>query len=508
MNLNKIFTHKKLISLFLGLAAAAALPPFYAFPILFISFSGLLLLVNSSSTPKQAFKYGYSFGFGFFAVNLSWIGNALLIDATTFGWLYPIVIIASGAFFGLFIAFPAWLCFYFRNLYSRYLAFAGLIVIFEWIRSFIFTGFPWNLIGSVLAFSQVAIQPAALIGTYGLSLLVVLITASPALFIHYQNRVSFFVSLLITISLSAFIIIFGTLRLHIYEDDTPSSTQIRIVQPSIPQDMKWSKNSLENNFKAYLELSQKPGLESIDFVIWGETATPYPLDIDDPHRLQLTQAISPHGFLITGLVRYEFDAYGHYQPLNSLFVLNHEANIENFYDKSHLVPFGEYIPLRQYLPQWIRPVANAIGNFKSGHGPKKIKVGNHPTFGGLICYEIIFPNQIINTKDRPEWLINLTNDGWYGNSQGPYQHLVTTRLRAVEEGLSIARSANTGISALISPFGKILGEIPLNKKDILDIYLPKNLNIYTTYSKFGNILPLGLAFANIILAFYLTSRKL
>lgn len=506
--LNKISHYKKTLCFALGALAASALPPFYLFPVLFICFSALLLIINQSASWKQAFKYAYIFGFAFFAASLSWIGNALLIDARTFGWLYPIVILACGGFFGLFYAFPAALSFYFKNIYARYLSFAAFFVLFEWIRSFIFTGFPWNLLGSVLAFSTLTMQPASLIGTYGLSYLVLMVTSAPALYFACRTRRSLVLGIVLPLFFIAFIIAFGSYKLSAYQDTSSSPVTIRLVQPNIPQTMKWDKASLQQNFNEYINLSASKSLDNIDFVIWGETASPYPLDLDDTHRRQLQAAIPPQGYLITGLVRYENDYYGNYQALNSMLVINSDSLIEDYYDKSHLVPFGEYIPLRSYLPNWIRPVANAIGTFKPGTGPKIINIADYPSFGGLICYEVIFPRQIINPQHRPDWIVNLTNDGWYGDSQGPYQHLVSTQLRAVEEGISIVRSANTGISALINPLGEVLGQIPLNRKGILDVKLPHELNFSTAYSKYGNILPLILVFVNIVLAFYLSSRSL
>lgn len=503
--LNKFLEYKKLLAFILGLASVEALPPFYIFPILFFTFSTLLLFINSTNSKKSAFAIGYWFGFGYFSGNMSWIGNALLIDATNFGWLYPISFFSAGAFFGLFVAFPALLSYCFKNLYSRYLAFAAAWVFFEWIRSFIFTGFPWNLLGSVLAFNDEALQLASIIGTYGLSLLVVMLVSAPSLFIFYHNRHSIMITTTLLISLSCLIFGFGTYRLH-HRQQEESSTIVRIVQPAIPQAMKWDKDELDNNFKQYIKLSQSDGLEKVNFVIWGETATPYPLDYEPKALQEITAAIPHNGYLITGLVRYEFQD-GDFAPLNSMFIIDKQGRIRNHYDKSHLVPFGEYIPLRRYLPDWIRPVTNTIADFIPGQGPKVITVDEQPGFGTLICYEIIFPSQVVDKNKRPQWLVNLTNDGWYGLSQGPYQHLVTTRLRAVEEGLPIIRSANTGISAAISPYGQIISSITLNEKAFIDVALPQPINNSTIYGHYGNVIPLILCLLNVILAFIIC-RKL
>ena len=190
-----INTHSKTAAVILGAASVLALPPYFIFPVLFITFSSLLLLLQTAAGYKKAFALGYWFGFGFYACGLAWIGNALLVDAQAFGWLYPIAFLASGAFFGLFSAVPAWLSFYFKNIYAKYLSFAALWVILEWIRSFILTGFPWNLLGTTLAFTPSAIQSASVFGTYGLSLLVIMLTAAPALAIYRRNRQSLITAL-------------------------------------------------------------------------------------------------------------------------------------------------------------------------------------------------------------------------------------------------------------------------------------------------------------------------
>lgn len=505
--LNKLLQYPKTLAFFGGSLAVTALPPYYFFPILFLSLSGLLLLVIKASTHRQAFNIGYAFGFGFFAFGLSWIGNALLIDAETFGCLYPVVFLACGAFFGLFIALPCWLSSYCKNVYCTYVSLCSWWVIFEWLRSFILTGFPWNLLGSSLAFNLELIQLAAIGGTYLLSYLCLIICMAPALAISGHNCQSRLIAFGIILGSSVFLYGYGLIHLQ-SRSNAVSDIVVRLVQPSIPQNMKWDSESLENNFQQYINLSQQPGLDKVDFVIWGETASPFPLDLDNAHRQQIKAAIPHKGYLVTGLVRYEFDSYGNYQPLNSMFVLNDQAEIEDYYDKFHLVPFGEYIPLRQYLPSWIRPITKVIGNFKSGIGPKKINIANYPAFGSLICYEVIFPHKIINKQNRPDWIINLTNDGWYGDSSGPHQHLVTTRLRAVEEGITIVRAANSGISAVVSPFGEAINSLPLNIKSTIDVKLPMQLQLVTPYSIAGNILILFWCFFNIILAIYFSSRNL
>lgn len=484
-----------------GMAAVGVLPPHNMFWLGFIAFPALILLINSAKTKKNAFAVGYWFGFGYFACNMAWIGNALLIDAARFGWLYPLTLAAAGGFFGLFVAFPALLSRFFNGLPARYLSFSAFWVLFEWVRSFIFTGFPWNLLGSALSFSGTMLQTASLIGTYGLSLLVLMAFTAPALYICAPSKKTGAVSLCIIFLLAAFVYGYGTIRLK-QADETSSGIIVRIVQPAIPQEMKWNAQKLEENLAEYIKLSQSRGLEKTKIVVWGETATPFPLDFEPQYLEQIAKAVPANGYLITGLVRYQYHN-GEFRPLNSMFAIDGEGKIAASYDKSHLVPFGEYIPLRSILPQWIRPVTNAVADFIPGNGPNVTKLPDIPGFGTLICYEIIFPHQVINPKNRPDWLINLTNDGWYGDSQGPYQHLVTTKLRAIEEGRTIVRAANTGISAVISPYGKIISSLGLNQKGWLDANLPQQLFLPTIYGRFGNIIPLILCLLNIGFAFFI-----
>ena len=192
----------------------------------------------------------------------------------------------------------------------------------------------------------------------------------------------------------------------------------------------------------------------------------------------------PRGYLITGLVRHD-DESNDYQPYNSMYVIDDNGNTVAYYDKHHLVPFGEYVPLRKYLPEWVRPVANVVAEFGVGEPYKNIALPDYPPFGALICYEIIFPDAVVNRNNPPQWLVVLTNDGWYGKSFGPYQHLVAAQMRAVEEGITVVRSANSGISAVINPVGKIKAQIPLYAKQTLDVKLPLITKVPTVYAQIG-----------------------
>ncbi len=500
-----IAKHKKLTAFTLGIISTYALPPYFVFPVLLVCLSLLVYLEFNSKSYKQSFLLGYFFGIGFYGSSFSWIGNALLVEKETFGLLYPLVPIVSGLFFGLFTAFPTLLIRTNKDITSKVFCFASWFVIFEWIRSFLFTGFPWNLIGTSLSFSPFLSQGASILGTYGLSFILVLFSCCPAILLANANKKYKKLALITMSAITLFVITTGLICFKNYKKMPFSDTTIRMVQPSIPQTTKWNKESLEKHFDTYLNMSQTNPNQKADVIIWGETASPFPLDLDKIHLQKIQNILTPNSVLVTGSIRYEINADYTYNPANSIIVVGKDG-VKDWYNKSHLVPFGEYIPFRKHLPSWIRTITQPIGNFQAGEGPKTMQINNIPPFGGLVCYEIIFPHKIINKANKPEWIINVSNDGWYGNSAGPYQHLAAAKMRAIEEGVTIARVANNGISALIAPSGQILGKIEYNKIGSLDLSLPVKTSFYTPYSQYGNFPILILCIITIV--FFSLRKKL
>ena len=479
----------------LGALSALAFPPIYAFPLFILSLCLALKITDNVKNIKQASLLGYCFGILYFVVGFYWICNALLVEFSTFGWLYPIGLIAIGGFFGLFMIPPflIWYVLRKKSNWVKIFSFASVWVLLEILRSFLLTGFPWNLLGTIFAFHEIFIQTASIWGTYGLSFIALIITGCVYAFFN-DNKKS---AMIVLCAILLFIIMFGLVRVNKYEIDN-SNVKIRLVQPSIPQSMKWERNELENNFKQYIDLSAEDGIDTIDFVVWGETALPFDVEYNLKYREMIKRAIPKNGYLITGLVRFDISD-GMYKPYNSMYVLDKNVDIKAFYDKNHLVPFGEYLPLRKYLPDWIQPIASNVSDFAQGKKYKNITIENYPDFAALICYEIIFPDEVINRNNKPDWLVVLTNDGWYGSSSGPYQHLVATQMRAVEEGITIVRSANSGISAIISPTGKIVNQIMLNQKGYIDVYLPKNTAVKTIYNTAGKNIVLIIIFVLMLL---------
>ena len=268
--------------------------------------------------------------------------------------------------------------------------------------------------------------------------------------------------------------------------------KFRLVQPAIEQKDKWNADSRYDSFLENIRLSKQDGFEKINYVIWSESAVPYVLNPKTSYGFlnSIASATSENGFVITGALRAKFkndeDVDKKLDKIwNTIFVIDNQAKIVNSYDKNHLVPFGEYIPFADLFP-FISKITDGGVNFSSGNGIKTIKLGrNNPSFSPLICYEAIFPNNIIDKKRPPQFLLNLTNDAWFGSSSGPYQHFDMVRMRSIEYGLPIIRVANSGISGLINPVGQVVASIPLNEKGIIDVELMENLPA-TIFMKMGN----------------------
>lgn len=479
---------------------SAALPPFYHLWAVFAAFSGAVYLCNRAETFKRLAAIGYCFGFGYFACGFYWIGNALLIDVARTGWLYPLVLFLNGAFFGLFTIIPFMTMKFGKNIYAKIIFLAATwCLCSEWLRGFLLTGFPWNPISSVLSFSPAMLQTLSWWGTYGLSLIVVMAAALPAVWLVRPTRKTF-ASVLFSVVIFVVLWGYGAFVLKYPRISSLGETvTVRLVQPSIPQSMKWNENTAEDNFQQYISLSMAEDNHAVDFVVWGETASPFDLMYDRSHNEAARMAVPENGYLISGFIRREFGS-GYYVPYNSMVVMAKDGEIAGIYDKSHLVPFGEYIPLREYLPDWVQPVANTVAEFGRGEARQTVYVDGYPEFAPLICYEVIFSDEVVRKGNKPKWMVVLTNDGWYGISAGPYQHLVAAQMRAVEEGIAVVRSANSGISAVITPYGEITAQIGLAQKGFVDAVVRLDLAYKTLFGRFGNIIPVTMSLLMLLLS--------
>lgn len=491
----------------LGCLLAAALPPFYYFGAAFLAFSGLVWLCCQVTGKTALAATGYWFGFGFFAAGFYWIGNALLVDAEQTGWLYPFVLFLNGAFFGIFTIVPIYITRYGKTVVAKLLLLAaGWGLCAEWLRGVFLTGFPWNPVSSILAFHPAMLQTLSWWGTYGLSVVAVALFSLPAVaLVHPQKKQMWAVGVAALFP----VLLWGYGEFVLPpKGEIPSGQQIkiRLVQPSIPQELKWNRTVMEENFRKYIDLSRQEGLNNADFVVWGETASAFDLTFDKAHRIAASSAVPATGYLISGSLRYEING-NDYTPYNSMLVIDSAGNVVDVYNKSHLVPFGEYIPLRKYLPAWVRPVANTIAEFGKGRQYQTITLDGYPEFAPLICYEVIFPGQVVRKENKPKWMVVVTNDGWYGLSSGPEQHLVAAQMRAVEEGISVVRSANSGISAIISPYGQITARIGLNKTGVADGVVYADQARQTLFGRFGNRLLLLLCGFFLLCAVLINRRQ-
>jgi apolipoprotein N-acyltransferase len=477
-----------LCAMLAGMVTAAALPPVNAVPVLLVTIPVLLMLIAASPRPIVAGRRGFFFGFGLNLLGLYWITEAILFEADEFWWLVPLAVPGLSAAVAMFIAIPSAIARLARPGWPAALALAGSWEAADLVRQFFATGFPWNLLGSVWEIpgyvGDTMIQLASLIGVHGLTLLTLLVAATPLL-----GRGWRIAGLLLLAGWCGF----GVVRLD-QPAPPPAGVKVLMIQGNVAQGQKWDRALMVAIFRHYLDLTRQAvasvhGQSAV--VVWPETASPALLQTDAPARRMIAEAAGGNQSLI-GSVRFD----EHDRPRNSLFALGSDGTIEGIYDKWHLVPFGEYQPT--WLPAALQFIPG--DGFASGPGPRTLHVPGLPAVGALICYEAIFPAQVIDSGDRPAWMVNVTNDAWFGNSTGPRQHLAAVRMRSVEEGLPVMRAANTGISAAFDAYGHEMIHLGMQKTGYLSVDLPGALQP-TLFSRFGLLLPAGLCAVVLVAAF-------
>jgi apolipoprotein N-acyltransferase len=493
---------RALVAVSAGALSVLALPPLDAWPVLFVTFPILVWLVDGAAggrlggVPGAAIA-GWWFGFGYFLAGLYWVGYAFLVDAKTFGWLLPFAVVALPAGMACYTAFGLALA---RMLWTRgptrVLALAVALTVAEWLRGHLFGGFPWNLYGYALTGSLMLAQGAALVGIWGLTFAAVAVFASPATLIddRADTRRPWLPLAVAAVFLAA-LAGYGAWRLARTPTAFIDDVRLRIMQPNLQQDEKFNYAAKQSVMTRYLELSdratgpQSSGVRDVTHLIWPESAFPFLLT-REPDALAQIAALLPQGaVLITGAVRApELPPGREFKRVyNSIYVIDHDGSILSIYDKIHLVPFGEYLPFQDFLESLgLMQLTKIPGGFIAGEQRRRpIEVPRAPRMAPFICYEIIFPNEVVPGMDRPGWLINLTNDGWFGISNGPYQHLQQARLRSIEQGLPLVRAANTGVSAVIDPVGRVIKSLPLATQGVIDASLPRRIGP-TLYARIGD----------------------
>jgi apolipoprotein N-acyltransferase len=490
--MKKIFSYNisTLFLLFvLGSLTAFSFAPYKQIWTIFVAFPCLFYFLSIAHTKKKAFLYGWIFGFGQFVFGLHWISNAFMNQSVGLVWLVPIGIIGFPFVLAFFTGFMGLTYQYFFQKYLKQIdlraifCFACVWYFFEYLRSTILTGFPWNLMGYAFWPFESILQTTYVYGIFGLSFLTVLWASLPYFLVKAKThfvRIGVFLFLCVTIGGAYF---YGEKRLErnpIESLDYHPNVMLRLVQGNIDQDFKWAPKLAYEHLQIHKDLSKSANWENITHIIWPESAVPFTLNQDQHCRDALCDIIPSKGNLIVGGGRYDKDQFSdQFLRWNSIYVLNAMGGIEGFYDKQHLVPFGEYTPLKGILP--IDKLVGGGLDFSPGHTSKVLTLKNLPPFRPLVCYEVIFQHEVMDIDNRAQWFLNVTNDGWFGNSAGPYQHLQMARIRAIENGIPLIRVANTGISAVVDPYGRMLHNLPYGERGIIDTKLPKSLSYKDVY---------------------------
>ncbi|MDZ4735290.1 MAG: apolipoprotein N-acyltransferase [Rhodospirillaceae bacterium] len=487
----------------LGAGAAVALPPFHVLLLLIVAFVPLFWMIEAAARIRGAFWTGFWFALGHFTFGLYWIAHSMLLDPLRFGWMIPFAVCGLAALLGLFVGAAAAI----TRAWpwpgaSRAIVFAIAWVVAEWGRSWVMGGFPWNLIAYSWAAIDEMMQPAALVGAYGLGFVTVLAATMPATIASADARVALGRRLRPTLFAAALLALaggFGIWRLAGADIVMVPDVTLRIVQPGIPQTLKNDPAARQANFERHRTLTlETPGFERITHVLWPEASVPYLIEREPGIGAFLASAVPPGGYLLAGAVRGEPDSGTIERIFNGLSAIDPNGVRVATGDKFHLVPFGEYVPLRAWFP-FIAKVTPGSLDFTPGPGPVTVRLPGLPAFSPLICYEVIFAGDVVDDTDRPDWLLNLTNDGWFGISTGPHQHFAAARFRAVEEGLPLVRAANTGISGVVDAWGRIVLRTGLGDEAVVDSGLPTALPA-TPYARWANLAPVLLLLAALVVA--------
>ncbi len=523
--LDNIEMHSRWAALLAGGISATGFAPLGMWPLTLTAFALLIHLVAKAPTRKRAFQIGYTFGIGHFCVGMNWIAGAFRYQEAMpvwLGWIAVAMLSLYIAVYPALAALGAWtLGDKVRSSSGKstvpfVTAFAGAWIITEWLRSWVFTGFAWNPLSAV-QMGGIGGWALPAIGTYGVSGLVILLSAilwgllAALLATTGKAILARFIDLTLLLFACWILLQIGSG----ISGNAGKALAVTIVQPNIGQQDKYEPGYDALNFAKLASLSRPLKGQGPRLLLWPEAAIPDYLEDGYPYRYyqfqsgesatgartQLTTLMGPGDVLLTGSNRLVIDKGGQLVAArNSMSAMNANGKLLGHYDKSHLVPYGEYLALRWLLePLGATRLVPGDLDFIPGPGPQTLTLPGFGKVGIQICYEIIFSGQVIDRNNRPAFLFNPSNDAWFG-SWGPPQHLAQARLRAIEEGLPVIRSTPTGISAIIDADGRIIDSIPQGKAGRIDAKLPVAKS-QTLFAQYGNILPLS--FAALLLAFSL-----
>jgi apolipoprotein N-acyltransferase len=488
---------RRAIAFVSGALGALALPPFSLFALIAAPLTIAVWLIDGaedrgSGRPligslRAAFAAGWWMGFGYFLAGLWWLGAAFLVEADKFAWALPLGVVALPAVLALFPAAGFAIA---RALWSpgpaRVFALAFGLGVAEWARGLLFTGFPWNDFGMALGSNLALAQIASLVGLHGLTFLTIAIFAAPAtLWRVGEGRLNLAPAGFAALAL-ALIAAFGAFRLAAPPTAALPGVKLRLIQPNIGQDdASFSPENRDAILRRYLDLSERAtapdrsGVRDVTHLIWPESAFPFILSRDRKALDDIAAFLSGGATLITGAARLEDDGSGPRRYFNSIEIVGRDGLSGEHYDKQHLVPFGEYVPFEGLLEKArITQFVDIPGGFEPGTGRRVLRIPGLPDAMPLVCYEAIFPieiGDIFSGAERPRWLLNVTDDAWFGETPGPYQHFAQARLRAIELGAPLVRGANSGISAVLDGLGREIVAAPLGADGVLDAELPEAL---------------------------------
>ena len=469
-----------------GALSATGFAPLQLWPVALACLALLIRLTQTAPSARGAAVRAWLFGLGHFTVGLNWIAHAFTYQESMPHWFGYGAVVALSLYLAVFPAVAALAAFMLRgnNDTGLVCALAALWIVTEWLRATLFTGFAWNPLGVIWVAVLPLVQAAEWVGTYGLSGLTVLAAGGLLALARRQ-----------WIAGLALIAPLPLLALLLWPAAAPlTGARIRIVQPNVSQDEKNDPDTQAEHIREIVALSGKPS-DKARILLWPEAAIDngYLLEEEPGLRRFLMQAVGRNDVLLTGGVALEYDKAGRaIGGRNSVFALGPDSRIAARYDKAHLVPYGEYLPMRAILtPLGLSRLVPGDLDFWPGPGPKTFDIPGLGPVGFQICYEIIFSGQVIDPKHRPRFLFNPSNDAWFG-SWGPPQHMAQARLRAIEEGMPIVRATPTGVSGLIDPEGRLVTSAALHKQAAIDARLPQPLPP-TPFARLGNLLPALLA---------------
>jgi apolipoprotein N-acyltransferase len=513
-----------LLMLFAGLVAGASVAPLFILPALFVAMPVWIWALDGAERRSgwgrvfgPAFAIGFAFGLGYFLVAIHWVGAAFLVDGGPLVYLSPFAVLALAAILALFWGLASALA---HLLWSngpwRLVVFAACLAAAEYLRGHVASGFPFDLLGYALTANDEMAQAASLIGVYGLTFVAALVTPVLALVWPADQRAwpARLMPLFAALIVIALQLGYGNVRLGgtllVDRDDM----KLRLVQPAIPQDLKWELSNREATLNRLFELSESrlypddPGLAGVTHVVWPESALPFFLS-DYPEALARIGRLLPDNvLLLTGSPREDYLPDGgpdiSRPGYNSILAIDTDGEVVASYDKAHLVPFGEYFPFQSWLGGLgLRQLVNGSDGWSAGPSPRRLfSAPGTPPIVPLICYEAVFPDELSPAVAGGELILNVTNDAWFDGTIGPAQHFHHARLRAVEQGLPLVRVANTGVTAMVDPLGRVTVRLAEREMAVADVVpsRPVARPLYALVGEWPLLAVLGLVLGGALMA--------